>query len=105
MAYADFLLPPLFSRGRPFRRKARSPQIRHPPFTARPPDLRRLIFDHESFAVTCPLALIGVASNPVSVRRPAASLHASFPRSVTLPAVALRFDRHGQLSGGLPPPR
>jgi len=83
------LLPPTFQLGRPFRRKARSPQIRHPPFAARPPDLRRLIFDHESFAVTCPLALIGVASNPVSVRRPAASLHASFPRSVTFPQ--LRF--------------
>ena len=88
MASADFL-PPTFQQGRPFRRKARSPQIRHPPFTARPPDLRRLILDHESFAVTCPLALIGVASNPVSVRRPAASLHASFPRSVTFPQ--LRF--------------
>jgi hypothetical protein len=105
MAYADFLLPHFSSRGRPFRRKARSPQIRHTPFTARPPDLRRLTLDHESFAVTCPLALIGVASDPVSVRRPAASLHASFPRSVTLPAVALRFDRYGQLSGGLAPPR
>jgi len=48
-----------------------------------------MIFDHESFAVVCPLALIGTASNPVSVRRPAVSLHASFPRSVALPQ--LRF--------------
>ena len=87
MAY-DFLLPRL-RWGRPFRRDARSPQVRRPPFTARPPDLRRLILDHESFAVVCPLALIGTASNPVSVRRPAVSLHASFPRSVTLPQ--LRF--------------
>src|ERR1700687_3999074 len=30
---------PPFRRGRPFRRKARSPQVRRPPFTARPPDL------------------------------------------------------------------
>ena len=36
-----------------------------------------------------PLALPGVASYPVSVRRPAASLHASFPRSVAL--AQLRF--------------
>ena len=88
MAYADFLLPRIW-RGHPFRCKARSPQVRHPPFTARPPDLRRLILDHESFAVVCPFALIGAASNPVSVRRPAVSLHASFPRSVALPQ--LRF--------------
>jgi len=76
-------------RGRPFRHKARSPQVRRLPFTARPPDLRRLILDHESFAVIGPLALIGTASNPVSVRRPTVSLHASFPRSVALPQ--LRF--------------
>ena len=69
---------------RPFSRKARSPQVRTQSFPARPPDLRRLELDHESFAVTCPLALPGVASYPVSVRRPAASLHASFTRSVAL---------------------
>ena len=34
-------------------------------------------------------APFGTASNPVPVRRPAASLHASFPRSVTL--AQLRF--------------
>ena len=86
MASADFLLR---SSRRPFRRKARSPQIRRLPFTARPPNLRRLILDHESFAACSPLALIGVASDPVSVRRPAASLHASFPQSVAL--LQLRF--------------
>jgi hypothetical protein len=35
-------------------------------------------FGHESFAVHCPLALLGSASYPVPVRRPAASLPASF---------------------------
>ena len=40
-ASADFSLPGLQPR-RPFRRKARSPQIRTLTFPARPPDLRRL---------------------------------------------------------------
>ena len=43
----------------------------------------------ESFVVTCPLALVNCASDLVSIRQPAASLHASFPRSVALPQ--LRF--------------
>jgi len=87
-ASADFSLSRL-RRDRPFRHKARSPQIRRLPFTARPPDLRHLIFDHESFAVFCPLALIDNAFYPVPVRQPTVSLHASFPRSVALPQ--LRF--------------
>jgi len=33
---------------------------------------------HNSFAVDCPLALLGSAFYPVPVRRPAASLPASF---------------------------
>ena len=45
--------------------------------------------DHESFAVIGPLALVGNAFYPVLVHRPAASLHASFPHSVTL--MQLRF--------------
>ena len=104
MAYAD-LLPPacggvILSDVRQDLR-----EVRRPPFAARPPDLRRLILDHESFAVVCQLALIGTASNPVSVRRPAVSLRASFPRKGRPSAVALRFNRYGQLSGGLAPPR
>ena len=59
---------------------------------------------HESFAVACPLALVGTASYPVLVHRPAASLHASSPRSVALPqlrfaslaVVSLREDFHLQ---------
>jgi len=47
------------------------------------------ILDHKSFAVSCPLALIGTASYPVLVHRLAVSLHASSPRSVALPQ--LRF--------------
>ena len=74
---------------RPFRHKARSPQVRTRSFTAQPPDLRRLILDHNSFAVSCLLALIGTASYPVLVHRLTVSLLASFPRSVTL--TQLRF--------------
>src|SRR5258708_31396197 len=40
--------------------------------------------DHESFAGSCPLALVGAAFYPVLVHRLADSLHASSPRSVTL---------------------
>ena len=45
--------------------------------------------DHESFAVPCPLTLVGNASYPVLVHRPAASPHASSPHSVAL--MQLRF--------------
>ncbi len=41
-------------------------------------------FDHKSFAVSCPPALLGTAFYPVLVNRHAASLHASSARSVAL---------------------
>jgi hypothetical protein len=44
---------------------------------------------HKSFAVTCPLALFGNAFYPLLVHRPAVSIHASSPQSVTL--MQLRF--------------
>src|ERR1700733_3531625 len=44
---------------------------------------------HKSFAEFRPLALVGSASYPVLVHRPASSTHASSPRSVALPQ--LRF--------------
>lgn len=103
------LLRPLLTsrsglRRRPFRRKTRSPQVRTQSFPAQPPDLRRLILDHKSFTVHCPLALIGVAFYPVLVHRLAVSLHVSSPRSVALPqlrfaslaVVSLREDLHLQ---------
>ena len=60
--------------------------------------------DHESFAVICPLALLGNAFYPVLVHRLAASLHASSPHSVTLmqlrftsfAVINLRWDFHPQ---------
>lgn len=63
-----------------------------------------LRLDHESFAASCPLALLGSAFYPVLVHRLAASLHASFPRSVALTqlrfasfaVINLRRDLHPQ---------
>jgi hypothetical protein len=102
------LRPLLTSRSglhrRPFRHKARSPQVRTQSFTTQPPDLRSLILDHKSFAVLCPLALIGFAFYPVLVHRLMASIHASSPHSVALmqlrftsfAVVSLRRDFHPQ---------
>ena len=87
MASADFSHSTLLRR--PFRHKARSPQVRTQSFPAQPPNLRCLNLDHESFAVSCLLALIGNASYPIFVHRLAGLLHASFPHSVTL--MQLRF--------------
>ena len=92
------------SSRRPFRHKARSPQVRRHSFAARPPDRRRMTFDHESFAASCPLALIGTAFYPVLVRRHTGSLRASSPHSVTLlqsrfasfVVINLRPDLHRQ---------
>ena len=91
--FHELLRPLLTSRStllrRPFRHKARSPQVRTQSFTAQPPDLRCLNFDHKSFAVACLLTLFGFASYPVFVHRLTVSLHASSPHSVTL--MQLRF--------------
>lgn len=67
----------------------RSPQVRTRSFPAQPPDLRYLTFDHKSFAVARPLALVGFAFYPVLVHRLTVSLHASSPRLVT--RTQLRF--------------
>jgi hypothetical protein len=48
-----------------------------------------LRLDHESFAESCPLALLGNAFYPVLVHRLAVSLYASSPHSVAL--MQLRF--------------
>src|SRR5664279_4250877 len=90
------LLAPSLSRRRPFRRKARSPQVRTSSFPARPPDLRNLSFDHRGFVATGPLAPLGAASYPVLVHRPAVSLPASSPRLVVLSQ--LQFASFGMVS-------
>ena len=53
------------------------------------PDLHRLSLGRESFAASCPLALLGNASYPVRVPRRAGSLAASFSSPLTV--AALRF--------------
>ena len=58
-------------------------------FPAQPPDLHRLSFGRESFAVHGPLALLGSAYYPVRVPRLAVSLAASFNGPLTV--AALRF--------------
>ena len=105
MASADFSLRPVLpTRRRPFRREARSPQVRTVTFPAQPPDLRRLSLGRESFAFMCPLALLGNASYPVSVRRLAGSLPRFFQRSPRGRRLAVRFGRYDQVPGGLSPP-
>src|SRR5207249_9527168 len=74
---------------RPFGRGARPPRIRALAFPCTTAGSTPPPFGHESFAVICPLALVGVACYPVSVRRPAGSFPASF--SAGLATVALRF--------------
>ena len=90
------LLAPSLARRRPFRHKARSPQVRTSSFPARPPDLRSLSFDHRDFAATGTLVPLGAASHPVLVHRPAVSLPASSPRLVALSQ--LQFASFGMVS-------
>ena len=90
------LLAPSLARHCPFRRKARSPQVRTSSFPARPPDLRSLSFDHRGFVATGTLAPLGAASYPVFVHRPAVSLPASSPRLVALSQ--LQFASFGMVS-------
>ncbi len=103
MASADFSLRPCGRR--PFRREASSPQVRTRSFTAQPPDLRDRSLTTKSFAAMCLLALIGRAS--LSGFCPSAHGFAlRFLSTLGRPcAVALRFARCGQLTGGLSPPR
>jgi uncharacterized protein (TIGR02588 family) len=60
-------------------------------FTAPPPDLRCRPSVARASGSPCPLALVGLASYPVPVRRLAASLPTSF--SADLAVVTLRFAR------------
>lgn len=104
----ELLRPLLTSRSsshcRPFRHKARSPQVRTHSFIAQPPDLRRPTLGHKGFTVQCPLALVGNAFYPVLVHR--LTIYAPrFLPTLGLPhAVALHFAHCDQLAGGLAPP-
>ncbi len=105
----ELLRPLLTSRSsvrcRPFRHKARSPQVSTHSFIAQPPDLRRLSFGHKGFAVSCPLALLDHAFYLVLVHRLAIYGPRFLPTFGHPYAVALPFAHCDQLAGGLAPPR
>ncbi len=105
---ASSLLRPLLtsrsaSRRRPFRHKARSPQVRRAPLHRTTAGSTPLRLGHESFAVSGPLALLGSALYPVPVRRLAVYAPRFLPTVGHPSAVALRFTRRDQLVAGLPP--
>ena len=102
-ASADFSLRVMTRR--PFRREARSPQVRTRSFTAQPLHLRSLAFGHESFAVKRLLALAGFASYALRVPRLTVYVPHFLPTLGHPRAVVLPFARCGQLAGGLAPPR
>ena len=101
MTSADFSLQQC---RRPFRREARSPQVRTHSFIAQPPDLRRLSLGHKGFAVSCPLALLDSAFYPVLVHRLAIYDPRFLPTLGHPYAVALHFAHCDQLAGGLAAP-
>ncbi len=100
-AFADFSLR---QNRRPFRREARSPQVRTHSFIAQPPDLRHHSLGHKGFAVSCPLALLDSAFYPVLVHRLAIYAPRFLPTLGHPYAVALHFAHCDQLAGGLAPP-
>ena len=88
---------------RPFRREAGRPQVRaallHHTTAASTP----LRFDHKSFAVMGPLALLGSAFYTVRVPRLVIYAPRFLPTVDYSSAVALHFARCGQLAAGLSP--
>ena len=98
-----WLLAPVRPR-RPFRRKARSPQVRTVAFPAQPPDLHRLSLGRESFAAHCPLALLGSALSSGSYSSAREFAPRCFQRSPRGRRLAVRLGRYDQLPGGLSPP-
>src|SRR5690606_18291804 len=89
---------------RPFRRKARSPQVRTMAFPAQPPDLRR--------SALVVRASRSRARSPCSAAPPirflfvgsTGSLHLFFQRSPHGRRLAVRFGPYDQVPGGLSPP-
>lgn len=94
---------PAFRRGRPFRRQARSPQVRTSAFGARPPDLRRLPLVAGASRSCARSPRKAPPPYPVPVRRPAPLA----PRFLQTPpregALALRSGRCDLLPPGLSP--
>src|SRR5437870_1529153 len=71
---------------------------------AQPPDLRRLSLGRESFAASCPLALLGTAFSSGSCSSARRFAPRCFQRSPHGRRLAVRLGRYDQLPGGLTPP-
>ena len=78
-----------------------SPGKMHQSVPARAPELRGLTVGRESFAVTCPLTLVGPASYPVAVRRPTDLAPRCGQRSPHGRHLAVHSSRGDQLLRGL----
>ena len=81
------------SRGTPDR----SPGVSPAAFLAHPPDLQPWPLMDMDFAIPCPLVRPSLPHYPISVRRVAISLHASFRQSLAV--LPLRFTRASPPSG------
>ena len=88
---------------RPFRREARSPQVRTHSFIAQPPHLRHPSLGHKSFMVSCPLALLGNAFYAILVHRLMIYVPRFLPTVGYPSAVALHFAHCARLAAGLAP--
>jgi len=73
-------------------------------FPAQPSDLPRLSLGRESFAVVCPLALLGSALSSDSCSSALGFAPRCFQRSPHGRRLAVRLGRHDQLPRGLSPP-
>jgi hypothetical protein len=93
----------LRQRRRPFRHKARRPQVRHALLHRTAAASTPLHLDHESFAASGPLALFGSAFYAVLVHRLAIYAPRFLPTLGRPCAAALRFVRRDQLTTGLAP--
>ena len=92
------------TRRLPFRNRARSPQVRSIDYPCTSAGSTKRFLGRESFAVTCPLALIRPASHPVSVRRSTGLATRFFQHSPHGRRLAVHSGRRDQLPRGLPPP-
>ena len=99
-ASADFSLRP---GRRPFRHKARSPQVRVAHLHRTTAAFTSPRLGHKSFAGRCPLALLGIAFYAVLVHRLAIYAPRFLPTLGHPHAVALHFTHCDQLVAGLSP--
>ena len=87
----------------PFRRKVRSPQVRTHSFTAQPPDLHHLALITRASWFLAQSPCLAVPHIRFLFIGSQFMLRASFPHSVALMQLRLRFARRDQLATGLAP--